>query len=184
MDYSCRDLSWKYRWTKVQSPQCDIASSEIWPHLPFCLIYCRFPTGSLQWHHPDLECSCLWTFAKAVFLCLGGVSCLSGTLSEESPPHPHLLLPHLNSLALLFSFERVLCAPKLSSPHARLCAPWGQGLDSYSWIWHIADPQIPLGKWMDNEWMNMSTWVVKFFRDHISHSQYFAKSWAFLKTEI
>lgn len=105
-------------------------------------------------------------------------------------------LPHLNSHALLFSFEHLLSVPKplfrlwllvVVCPCETVCslgAGIGPLLSSYSWFWHIVDPQIQLDKWMDNEWMNMPTWIDKLFRDYISHSQHFAKSRAFWKTEI
>lgn len=115
MGYNCKDLNWKYRWTQNSVSLVWHKSSEIWLCLPLRLIYCHFPTGPLQCHHPDLECSCLWAFAKALSskweVSSSGTwptfTSLSGALSEEYLPClssclTWILLPSCSPLSVCF----------------------------------------------------------------------------------
>lgn len=130
MGYNYKDLNWKYRWTQNSVSLVWHTSSEIWPCLPLRLIYCHFPHRP-----PSMSPSWPWMFlplqGKRPFLYTGGVLLrnlvhihLPFRSSFRGIPPLSFLLPHLNSLALLFSFERLLSAPEpllrlwLSSPHA------------------------------------------------------------------
>lgn len=127
---------------------------------------------------PDLEGFCLQDFAKAVF----SVSWTQSSLAFLSWTFQislfSFLLCHLNYLYFCsFCFGGVFCIlcadstlwvvmVSCLSPQVRLCAPGGHGL-ALSPRW----PPIRI-RWMDNEWMGMPAWIVKFFRDCISRSRY------------